>query len=152
FRSKQVVSDTIAEHVIGTPAAMLRGLRHEGRGPRYVKDGATSCRFESIRQPYVPNRGAQDSTIGTPAFWRRALVRISSAWLGRYSFNPSTILSTFDINAQEVRRRPTRSLSSSASEPRISSIARWSAASRLASDEVETTCVCAQRIKSAESR
>lgn len=39
------VSDTIAEHVIGTPAATLRRLRHEGRGPKYVKDGA-SCRYK----------------------------------------------------------------------------------------------------------
>ena len=35
------VQDTIAEYVIGTPAATLRRLRHEGRGPRYVKDGAS---------------------------------------------------------------------------------------------------------------
>jgi hypothetical protein len=33
------VSDTIAQHVTGIPRDTLRRLRHEGRGPRYVKTG-----------------------------------------------------------------------------------------------------------------
>src|SRR3954452_19090985 len=33
------VSDTVAQHVTGIPRATLRRLRHEGRGPRYVKTG-----------------------------------------------------------------------------------------------------------------
>ncbi len=39
------VKDTIAENITGTPAATLRRLRHEGRGPRYMKDG-TSVRYK----------------------------------------------------------------------------------------------------------
>jgi predicted DNA-binding transcriptional regulator AlpA len=35
------VSDTLAEHVTGIPRASLRRLRHEGRGPRYVKTGSS---------------------------------------------------------------------------------------------------------------
>jgi hypothetical protein len=35
------VKDTIAEVVTGIPCATLRRLRHEGRGPRYVKTNAS---------------------------------------------------------------------------------------------------------------
>lgn len=39
------VSDTVAEFIVGIPKASLRRLRHEGRGPRYVKH-ASSVKYK----------------------------------------------------------------------------------------------------------
>ncbi len=50
------VSDTIAEPVVGIPRASLRRLRHEGRGPRYVKCGASVRYKVAWLQEYLTAR------------------------------------------------------------------------------------------------
>ena len=62
------VQDTIAELIVGTPRATLRRLRHEGRGPRYMKDGV-SCRYkvswllEYIAERVVEPRDSQPREV-----------------------------------------------------------------------------------------
>lgn len=55
------VRDAIAEHITGIPRASLRRLRHEGRGPRYVKVGSSVRYKVAWLQEFITERIVETS-------------------------------------------------------------------------------------------